>query len=76
MKELDESFRVAGVGDGFVRIKEQTEKYMLRRRNYLEVIQLYGLKVPGIDIILGLPRLGDVISCKGFTFKNVHSLYI
>ncbi|OUM61273.1 hypothetical protein PIROE2DRAFT_30359, partial [Piromyces sp. E2] len=45
MLELKESFRVAGVGDGFVKIREQTEKCMLRRRNHLEVIQLYGLRV-------------------------------
>ncbi|OUM70104.1 hypothetical protein PIROE2DRAFT_37669, partial [Piromyces sp. E2] len=55
MNELEESFRVAGVGNGFIRIREQTEKCMLRCRNHLEVIQLYGLRVPGVDIILGLP---------------------
>jgi len=28
---------------------------MLRLRNHLELIQLYGLKIPDINIILGLP---------------------
>ncbi|OUM66406.1 hypothetical protein PIROE2DRAFT_40809 [Piromyces sp. E2] len=38
MSELKESFRVAGVGNEFIRIREQTEKCMLRRRNHLEVL--------------------------------------
>jgi len=53
--ERVESFRVSGVSDGVASVWEKTEKCMLRCRNHLEVIQLYGLKVPGVDVILGLP---------------------
>jgi len=50
-----EPFRVSGVNDGITSVWERTEKCMLRCRNHYEIIQLYGLKVPGVDVILGLP---------------------
>ena len=51
----DNSFKVAGLGYGLSTVKKMTEKCILRFKNHLEVIQLYALRIPDVDIILGLP---------------------
>eukprot|EP00833_Pecoramyces_ruminatium_P003331 jgi/Orpsp1_1/1177363/evm.model.c7180000061152.1 len=52
---IDEPFGVSGLGYGISKVKKETEKCMLRHKNHLEVIQLYSLRIPDVDIILGLP---------------------
>jgi len=53
--EADNPFKVAGLGYGLSTVKRMTEKCILRFKNHLEVIQLYALRIPDVDIILGLP---------------------
>ena len=54
-QRIDKSFRVSGLGYGLPVVKEETEKCILRFKNHLEIIQLYVLRIPDIEIILGLP---------------------
>jgi len=49
----DNSFKVAGLGYGLSTIKRMKVKCILRFKNHLEVIQLYVLRIPNVDIILG-----------------------
>jgi len=51
----DNSFKVAGLGYGLSTVKKMTEKCILRFKNHMEVIQLFALRIPDVDIILGLP---------------------
>jgi len=55
LKEVKRSFNVTGLGYGISTIYEQTEKCILRFKNHFEVIQLYALYIPDVDIILGIP---------------------
>ena len=48
-------FKVAGLGYGLSTVKRITEKCILRFKNHLETIQLHALRIPDVDIILGLP---------------------
>ena len=54
-KKLDKPFNVTGLGHGIPSVREETEKCILRFKNHLEIIQLYVLRIPDVDIILGLP---------------------
>ena len=53
LMNIDNSFKVAGLGYGSV--KKITEKCILRFKNHYEIIQLHSLRIPYVDIILGLP---------------------
>jgi len=55
LNEVKRSFNVTGLGYGISTIYEQTEKCILRFKNHFEVIQLYALYIPDVDIILGIP---------------------
>ncbi|OUM61274.1 hypothetical protein PIROE2DRAFT_12769, partial [Piromyces sp. E2] len=44
---------------------------MLRRRNHLEVIQLYGLRIPGVDIILSLPWIKKLQPERFYDSKKI-----
>jgi len=52
---LEKPFNVTGLGYGISTVNKITEKCVLRFRNHLEAIQLYVLRIPDVDIILGLP---------------------
>ena len=41
LMNIDNSFKVAGLGYGLSTVKKMTEKCILRFKNHLEVIQLY-----------------------------------
>eukprot|EP00833_Pecoramyces_ruminatium_P005315 jgi/Orpsp1_1/1179347/evm.model.c7180000068960.2 len=49
------SFKVVGLGYGLSTVKKISEKCILRFKNHHEIIQLYSLRIPDVDIILGLP---------------------
>jgi len=53
--EVKRPFNVTGQGYGISTIYEQTEKCILHFKNHFEVIQLYALYIPDVDIILGIP---------------------
>ncbi|MBE6133033.1 MAG: hypothetical protein E7180_06615 [Erysipelotrichaceae bacterium] len=55
LEEIKKPFNVTGLGYGVSTIYEQTEKCILRLRNHYEVIQLFALNIPDVDIILGIP---------------------
>eukprot|EP00833_Pecoramyces_ruminatium_P017011 jgi/Orpsp1_1/1191043/evm.model.d7180000083108.1 len=55
LENIKESFKVTGLGYGVSTVKKQTEKCILRLRNHFEIIQLYSLRIPDVDIILGIP---------------------
>ena len=51
---IDNSFKVAGLGYGLSTVKKITEKCILRFKNHYEIIQLHSLRIHDVDIILGL----------------------
>jgi len=51
---IEKPFEVAGLGYRTSNVNKETEKCILRLRNYFEVIKLYSLRIPNVDIILGL----------------------
>ena len=55
LNSIEKPFKVAGLGHGASNVTKVTEKCTLRFRNHFEVIQLYSLRIPDVDIILGLP---------------------
>jgi len=55
LNEIKRPFNVTGLGYGISTIYKQTEKCILRFKNNFEVIQLYALYIPDLDIILGIP---------------------
>ena len=55
LNEITKPFNVTGLGYGVSTIYEQTEKCILRLRNHFEIIQMYALHIPDVDIILGIP---------------------
>jgi len=55
LMNIDNSFKVAGLGYGLSTVKKITEKCILRFKNHYEIIQLHSLRIPDVDIILGLP---------------------
>ncbi len=55
LQKIEKPFKVAGLGHGVLTVNKETEKCILRLRNHLEIIQLYSLKIPDVDIILGVP---------------------
>ncbi len=55
LQKIEKPFKVAGLGQGTLTVKKETEKCILRLRNHLEIIQLYALRIPDVDIILGVP---------------------
>ena len=52
---IEKPFKVAGLGYGTSSVNKETEKCILRLRNHFDVIKLYALRIPDVDIILGLP---------------------
>ena len=55
LMKVENPFKVAGLGYGLSTIKKTIEKCILRFKNHFEIIQLYSLRIPDVDIILGLP---------------------
>jgi len=55
LNPVEKPFKVAGLGYGVSNVNKETEKCTLRLRNHFEAIQLYSLRIPDVDIILGLP---------------------
>jgi len=55
LNKIDEPFGVSGLGYGISKVRKETEKCMLRHKNHYEIIKLYALRIPDVDIILGLP---------------------
>ncbi len=53
--DIQKSFNVSGLGYGTPKVNQETEKCILRFKNHLEIIQFYVLRVPDVDVILGLP---------------------
>jgi len=52
--KAENTFKVAGLGYGLSTVKKITEKCILRFMNHFEILQLYALRIPDVDIILGL----------------------
>ena len=48
-------FKVTGLGKDVSVVESITDKCILRFRNHFEIIQLYVLRIPDVDIILGYP---------------------
>ncbi len=55
VNQLKEPFGVSGLGYGISKVRKETEKCILRKRNHYELIKFYVLRIPDVDIILGLP---------------------
>jgi len=53
-KEITQ-FRVTGLGRDVSIVESITDKCILRFRNHFEIIQLYVLRIPDVDIIFGYP---------------------
>ncbi len=62
-QKIDKPFRVSGLGYGLPVVKEETEKCILRFKNHMEIIQLY-VRIPDVDIILGLPWIDKHSPCN------------
>jgi len=54
-ERINKSFSVSGLGYGISNVTKETEKCILRYKNHLEIIQFYVLRIPDVDVILGLP---------------------
>ena len=54
-ERMDKPFNVSGLGYGVSLVSKETEKCILRYKNHLEIIQLNVLRIPDVDVILGLP---------------------
>jgi len=54
-QKIAKSFNVSGLDHGIPTINKETEKCILRLKNHLEIIQLNVLRIPDVDVILGLP---------------------
>ena len=68
-------FNVSGLGYGVSPVKKETEKCILRFKNHFEIIQLYVLRIPDVDIILGLPWIekhspSNYHNCKKIAFSS------
>ena len=61
---IDKPFRVSGLGYGLPIVNRETEKCILRFKNHLEIIKLYVLRIPDVDIILGLPWINKHSPCN------------
>eukprot|EP00833_Pecoramyces_ruminatium_P014089 jgi/Orpsp1_1/1188121/evm.model.d7180000062592.1 len=51
---IKKPFHVAGLGEGVSTVNRETEKCILRLKNHREAIQFYVLRIPDVDIILGI----------------------
>ena len=63
-QKIDKPFRVSGLGYGIPNVSKETEKCILRFKNHLEIIQLYVLRIPDVDVILGLPWIDKHSPCN------------
>ena len=54
-EQIDHPFNVSGLGYGVSNVSKESEKCILRFKNHLETIKLHVLRIPDVDIILGLP---------------------
>jgi len=54
-EKIGKPFSVSGLGHGILTVSKETEKCILRFKNHLEIIQLNVLRIPDVDVILGLP---------------------
>ena len=54
-KSISKPFSVSGLGFGVSKVYEETEKCIMRFKNHMEIIQLFVLRIPDVDVILGLP---------------------
>jgi len=54
-QKIAKPFNVSGLGHGIPTVNKETEKCILRFKNHLEIIQLNVLRIPDVDVILGLP---------------------
>ena len=68
---LKKPFNVSGLGYGVCNVAKETEKCILRFKNHLEVIQLYVLRIPDVDIILGLPWIEKHSPTNYHNYKKI-----
>ena len=71
LNEIKRPFNVTGLGYGISTIYKQTEKCILRFKNNFEVIQLYALYIPDLDIILGIPWIKKTLSNELLLLKKI-----
>ena len=75
LDKIKEPFGVSGLGYGVSKVRMETEKCILRHKNHYETIQLYALRIPDVDVILGLPWIEkhsptNFHNCKKLSFSS------
>ena len=71
-EKIGKPFSVSGLGHSILTVSKETEKCILRFKNHLEIIQLNVLRIPDVDVILGLPWILNTAQAIIMTRQKLH----
>jgi len=71
LEKISDPFGVSGLGYDVSKVKKETEKCILRHKNHLEVVKLFALRIPDVDVILGIPWIEKHSSTNYHNSKKI-----